>query len=310
MGQQPLLTYLSPAGKFWMLMLLFLLSLMIFSLIAALVLIPFSGISSLSDIGKITDYTNPNVIIGMKVAQTISAIGTFILPAFLFSKLIADDATAFLKINTPPKISSLFAVVLLMVAMLPLINWMAAWNSRMIFPEFLSGLEQWMKNAEADAKQLTEAFLRMETITDLFVNLFIVAFLAALSEELMFRGVIQRLLTDWVKNKHLAIWITAIIFSAFHFQFYGFIPRMALGALLGYLFMWSESLWLPIFAHFMNNAMAVVVQYLIVKGSVSADIETFGENNEFAFLLPGILITGVLLFYLHKAYAEQKSSLH
>lgn len=307
-GKQPLLAHLSPSGKFWILMLLFMLSLIIFSLLAAIILIPFSGVHGLSDIGKISDYNNPNVILGLKIAQTVSAIGTFILPAFAFSKLVSNDAAGFLKINAKPKIQALILVPFLMIAALPLINWMAEWNSRMIFPEFLFGLEQWMKNAEEEAKQLTEAFLKMEGIADLFINLFVVGFLAAFAEELMFRGVIQRLLADWVKNKHLAIWTTAIIFSAFHFQFYGFIPRMLLGALLGYLFMWSGSLWLPVFAHFMNNGMAVVVQYLIVKGNVSPDIEKIGENNEMAFVLPSVLIVISILILIRKSTKTRPST--
>ena len=161
-----------------------------------------------------------------------------------------------------------------------------------------------MKNAEEEAKLLTEAFLKMENMGDLFINLFIVGFLAAFAEELMFRGVIQRLLSDWIKNKHLAIWIAALIFSAFHFQFYGFIPRMVLGALLGYLFMWSGSLWLPILAHFINNATAVIVQYLIVKGNISADIEKIGENNELTFLIPSVFIVLILLFYLKRLSSQ------
>ena len=109
----------------------------------------------------------------------------------------------------------------------------------------------------------------MDGIGDLVVNLIIVALLAAVGEELLFRGSMQNIFLEWTKNKHAAVWITAVLFSALHAQFYGFLPRMLLGVVLGYLYIWSGSLWLSMLFHFLNNGLAVLFSYLIAKGTIS-----------------------------------------
>ena len=136
----------------------------------------------------------------------------------------------------------------------------------------LNGIEIWMKNSEEKAKVLTDAFTEGDSLGVLFLNLIVIALLAALSEELFFRGVLQKVLIECTRNKHLGVWIGAIIFSAFHMQFYGFLPRMLMGAFLGYLFLWSGSLWLGIFAHFINNGMAVLIIWLINKNVIPENI--------------------------------------
>jgi uncharacterized protein len=103
--------------------------------------------------------------------------------------------------------------------------------------------------------------LRDKTPMGLIGNLFTIAFLAAFVEELFFRGMLQQTLTEAKLNHHIAIWITAAVFSAIHIQFYGFLPRMFLGAILGYLFFYTGSIWVSIAAHFVNNALVVLVGY-------------------------------------------------
>ena len=107
-----------------------------------------------------------------------------------------------------------------------------------------------------------------------------VAVLPAIGEELLFRGVIQKIFINWTKNAHWGIWISAILFSAMHLQFYGFVPRMLLGVAFGYLLVWSGSMWLPIAAHFFNNGIAVIAMYLIDKGLLSPEVETFGTTSD------------------------------
>ena len=104
------------------------------------------------------------------------------------------------------------------------------------------GIEKWMKDAEESAAEITKAFLDVKTIPGLVFNVFMIAFLPAVGEELLFRGIIQRIFTDMTKSHHWGIWISAILFSAMHFQFYGFVPRVLLGALFGYLLVWSGSI--------------------------------------------------------------------
>jgi membrane protease YdiL (CAAX protease family) len=161
----------------------------------------------------------------------------------------------------------------------PLINWLAVMNQKMDLPESLSGIEAWMRSSEEAAAEMTKAFTAGTSVGVLISNLFVVAFMAALSEELFFRGVVQKVSIECFKNPHAGIWFGAILFSAFHMQFYGFLPRMLMGSFLGYFFWWSGSLWPSILAHFINNGSAVFVTWLINRGQLDATAETLGTQS-------------------------------
>jgi len=130
--------------------------------------------------------------------------------------------------------------------------------------------------------------------------LLIMAILPAIGEEFLFRGFLMRYFSSFVKNIHLNIIIVSIIFSALHLQFYGFLPRMALGILLGYLFYWSGSIWLPIVVHFANNAMTVIVYYLAEVGKINIDAEDFGNINNNYLLIINIIILGLGFYWFEK----------
>ena len=163
-----------------------------------------------------------------------------------------------------------------MTVALPLINWLAELNKQMSLPEAFREIEIWMQESEARLEVLTEAYTKGTSIGVLLLNLFVVAFMAALSEELFFRGILQKVAIECTRNKHVGVWLAAIIFSAFHLQFYGFIPRMLMGAFLGYLFVWSGSLWPSILAHFVNNGMAVLLIWLSNRGAIGSDADKVG----------------------------------
>ena len=146
---------------------------------------------------------------------------------------------------------------------------------------------------------ITEAFLNVKTIPGLAFNIFMIAFLPAIGEELLFRGVIQRIFTNMTKNFHWGIWISAILFSALHMQFYGFVPRVLLGAIFGYLLVWSGSMWLPIVGHFLNNAFAVVGMYLINNNLLSPKLEEIGSNSDSYYMaLLSLVLIVVFMFHL------------
>ena len=237
----------------------------------------------------------------IKYIQVIQGFALFIIPSFLIAFLFSKKGFEYLQLTKKPKQISILLIVFIVISSLPLINFLAEFNANMNLPAALSGIENYMKEAEESAKVLTEKLLKVETTGGLFFNLFMIAVIPAIGEELLFRGIIQKLFTQSFKNHHVGIIISAIIFSAFHFQFYGFIPRMFLGMLFGYMLVWSKSLWLPIIAHFTNNAIAVIVYYYITKGNIPAETENFGSNNNTSiFALVSLLIMGSLLFLLFK----------
>ena len=180
------------------------------------------------------------------------------------------------------------------VAALPLIAMLAEWNKGMEFPSFLASVEEMMRQMEESAKVLTERFLNTSSVGMLFINLFVMAFLPAMCEEMLFRGWLQRILVARV-NYHVAIWVVTFVFSAIHFQFYGFVPRMLIGAALGYLYCYTGSLWAPIIAHFTNNAMAVITAFLSYNGYTSIDFDLIGTGDTWYLSVASVAVCVALM---------------
>jgi len=137
-------------------------------------------------------------------------------------------------------------------------------------------------------------------------NIFLIAILPALGEELFFRGAIIRVFQDW-RGFKTAIWITAFIFSAIHLQFYGFLPRLLMGAFFGYLLLWSENLWLPVTAHFINNVVAVVFYYLKFNGYKLPDIDAIGTGNTLWIGIASGVMGIIGIFMLKRRFQLQNS---
>jgi membrane protease YdiL (CAAX protease family) len=253
--------------------------------------------SSLSASGMNT----PEGIGFLKYFQVVQSVGLFVVPPFVLAWLFHGNASEYLMIDRTTGWQTYLFAVLSLLMVVPFINFIGAINSQMKLPESLSGLEEWMRTMEDAAKVIVEKFMKVESISGLLFNIFMIAMLPALGEELMFRGVIQRIITNWSKNYHWGIWITAFLFSAMHMQFYGFLPRMALGAMFGYLLVWTGTMWVPILAHFVNNTMGVLGYYLIEKGAISKDVEEWGTGSEqLPLVLLSVVSVGLLLFLIYR----------
>jgi membrane protease YdiL (CAAX protease family) len=189
-----------------------------------------------------------------------------------------------------------------------LLEWITALNQKMSLPDALHRMEIWIKQKEDEAAELTKNILVMKNYSDLGINLLMIAILPAIGEELFFRGGIQNILTQWFKNHHVAIWVTAILFSSIHLQFYGFFPRMFLGALFGYILVYGKSIWYAILGHFLNNGTAVVMAYVLQKQGKSMDeIDNSTSFEWYGYLISAIL-TLILLFAFFKiAKKEEKN---
>jgi membrane protease YdiL (CAAX protease family) len=286
---------MKPFSQFMFSMFVVIVSFLAFLILSLVAAIPFFGLDSMLSMPNINDLNNPESLMILKYFQVVQSIGVFIVPPFILAWLFHGKITEYLYLNRTVNFESVLLVLVLSFAASPFINFIGEINANMQFPEWLSGVENWMKNAEENAAELTEAFLKVETTGGLLFNIFMIAFLPAIGEELLFRGVIQRIFTNWTKSHHWGVWISAILFSALHMQFYGFIPRMLLGVLFGYLLVWSGSMWLPIIAHFINNGVAVVVMFLIDKDLLNPELEEIGSTTD-SYYLAAISLVLVLVF--------------
>ena len=258
----------------------------------------------------IKDLSNPDAIAVMKIIQAASTLGVFIAPALFLALVFSPAPSAYLQLNKRYTTGSGFRVMAMMIFAVPLINALVTLNNGMVLPDFLKGLETAMREAEDRAAIITEAFMDMHNPVDLLINLLVIAVLPAVGEELLFRGILQKLLGQWSKNIHVGIWISAFVFSAMHAQFYGFVPRMLLGAFFGYLLVWSGSLWLPILAHFINNGSAVLFTYLFGSGVITTNPDKLGTTllDTWWVLISGV-ICATLIFQLYRSRINSNESL-
>jgi hypothetical protein len=278
-------------------------SVLVFMVIGVIAAIPIFGFNEILN-GISAAASTPESVGFLKYFQVLQSIGLFIIPPFILASLYHGSIGEYLQINRSASASTYFLAAISLLFVIPFINFLGDLNSRMTFPEAFSGIESWMRNMEDAAELMVEKFMKVEHISGLLFNLFMIAVLPALGEELMFRGVIQRILTNWTKNHHWGIWIAALLFSAMHMQFYGFIPRMALGAMFGYLLVWTGSMWVPILAHFVNNAMGVLGYFLINKGVISKDVEEWGTGSEqLPLVIVSLTAVGFLLFMIFRKAA-------
>lgn len=254
-----------------------------------------------NEILSYANVNNPQGVPILKLFQFFQSVGLFIVPPIVLYSIWGIKVKQGLKLNYNFNWVMLVMVLLIMVSIIPAINYMAYYNEKMVLPQFLHGLEQWMLKAEHDAKILTTAFLNVNTVDQLLINIVIMAAIPALGEEFFFRGVMQEIFIKWTKNIHVGILIAALFFSAVHLQFYGFFPRFMLGVMFGYILVWSGSLWLTIIAHFINNAMAVIYFYFSQKYTVSNAIDSFGFTPQTrVWALVSVLLVCGLLYYFKK----------
>lgn len=229
----------------------------------------------------------------LKWFQFFQTIATFFVPPFIIAYLCSQTPKAWLQLDISPKWWMLVGGIVIMIVALPGINLLADWNSRMSLPDCLKPLEELMRQQEEAAALLTERFLSGRGVEILVANVVLMALLPAMAEELTFRGVLQRLIT----NKHVAVWVVAFIFSAIHFQFFGFVPRMLLGVMFGYMLFWTGSLWIPITMHFVNNAVTVVAFWIIYNNNLNRDaIETIGTGDTLWLGITSLALTCVGIY--------------
>ena len=253
----------------------------------------------------------------LKWIQLLQTITLFLLPSLILAYLCAKAPWNWLQLDNKVNWKVLLWAIGIMLVALPAINLMSHWNQQMVLPTWLSGVEEWMKSKEAEAEWLTKQFMSATTVSALLVNLFLMAVLPAVSEEITFRGVLQRLLTApnglsplaSRLSPHLAIWITAIIFSAVHMQFYGFVPRMLMGALFGYMFVWTGSLWVPMLMHFVNNGMAVLLYFLANRAGWDMDkVDAIGTNDTLWVGIVSLVLTIVGIYAFRRSTTIRSAS--
>jgi membrane protease YdiL (CAAX protease family) len=232
----------------------------------------------------------------IKILQIFTSIGLFLVPPILLPLFQRIKLKTFYGLKMP-KLNLLFIVLMIMLCSMPAMEWIAVINQKMTLPGFLKPLEEWMRQKEDAAMNMTVLLLTVHNSWDLIINVIMIALIPAVAEELMFRGGIQRSFTQMFGNPHVGIWVAAFIFSAIHIQFFGFFPRLLLGAGFGYLYYWSGSIWYSMLAHFINNAYAVGASFYMQQHHIPLDNTDPTLPVQWYGYLVSIALTVFLFFY-------------
>lgn len=226
-------------------------------------------------------------------SNALQEVVAFMLPSFVVAYALSPRPGQWLKIENTGGLSSWGWMAVIMLAVLPMMNCVIDWNESWVFPEGINAL---MRKMEDEAMAMTNKMLAGDSGGMLLLEILLVGVLTGFSEEIFFRGTLMKVIASNGMSRHLAIWITAIIFSAVHFQFFGFVPRMLLGAFFGYLYYWTSSLWVAAGAHALNNSLAVVGVWLTNRGETNW-IEKIGtsENLPYTAML-SCLTVAILIF--------------
>ncbi|MGC3978502.1 MAG: CPBP family intramembrane metalloprotease [Paludibacteraceae bacterium] len=241
-------------------------------------------------------------IVSQKIFQLVTALLFFILPVFFLSRFWYEKPTETYYLNKLPSFKQFLLVILLTIAIQPFINLLAYLNGQIQLPASMKGLEGVFNTHEEGVEKLTNEFLAAHTVGGYLFNLFVMAVIPAFGEELFFRGALQRIFSEQF-SKHTSVWIVAIIFSFIHFQMSGFIPRMLLGAMFGYMVVWTRTLWLPMLAHLVNNGLGVTLGLFASHNYEVRKIEEFGKGDTLVY---GILAGVVSIFIFLKIYYDTK----
>ena len=263
-------------------------------------------LKNLSNLNK--DYlmqviAKPENFVKVLLMQLLSTLVLMAVPAVLFVKIIKQQPIKYFGLNN--RISTLQIVLVVVIALcgLGLSGGLGELNK--LIP-LSKGLKATFESWEKDYEQQVMIFANMKTVTDYILSIFMVAILPAIFEELLFRGVLQKILIDWFKKPHIAIIVTAIIFSAVHGSFFGLLPRMMLGMVLGYIYFYGKNLWLNILMHFINNGVAITAMYFATRAGKNAQ-ETINET--FPLWVGAVaLVVMIALLSIYKKICEKPNN--
>lgn len=245
------------------------------------------------------DTNIPNGRMALYFIQGVGSGIGFLVAAFIVAKGIDRADLGWKRQLQRLSSSKLFLTLLITLGGMFFNALLVYLNAQLELPGFLSELEAWMKEMEDQLMEMTMFLTDFQSVSELLIGLLVIGVLAGLGEEVFFRGVVQPKMHLYTGSYHWGIWITAFIFSAIHMQFYGFLPRMFLGALFGYLYVYSGSLIYPIVAHILNNSITVLLIYFAKQGMVDFDIEST-ETVSYPLALLGLLVVSAGIYYFNK----------
>lgn len=247
----------------------------------------------------------PNAWLAMILSQGLGSLVGFVGTAWFYWRIVEKKQWSELNFKPIPKPRVFLMIILIQVTFMGFNGWLQELNENFVFPESMKGLETVLKGMEEQLAKATKFFTTFTSFWQFILAFIVIAVIAGVGEELVFRGLLMRKLFLGIKNIHLAIWLAGFIFAVIHFQFYGILPRMMLGVLFGYLYYWTGNIWVPIIAHIFNNGLAIIIMYLYNLKIVKTDLESIDHVPTPIVLFS--LVATIGLMFLFKNYMQSQS---
>ena len=277
----------------------------IVQLFFALSMVNLGDLMSGSDKALLNAMTLPENINKVRWMQMLGTFAMMFLPAFFFALIVSKRPLDYLGLNKPTNTQLILLVIAIAVTALFLSGGLGELN------KLIPISKKWelkFKKMEDNYADQVMMLANMKSIADYFISLLMIAILPALFEELLFRGTLQQLFIKWFKNAHVAIFVTSFLFSIIHFSYFGFLPRLALGLMLGYIFYFSKNIWLSMLMHFINNGVAITALYFATRKG--EDVKKVMDESYPLWVAGITLIIVLYLFKLYKAACEKFTVQH
>lgn len=285
---------------------LFLINFLFLGGLIQVVIMMASGVSLTDMLESGGDFSKmPNAWLAMIVSQGLGSLVGFVGTAWFYWRIVEKKQWSELNFKPIPKPRVFLMIILIQVTFMGFNGWLQELNENFVFPESMKGLETVLKGMEDQLAKATKFFTTFTSFWQFILAFIVIAIIAGVGEELVFRGLLMRKLFLGIKNIHVAIWLAGFIFAVIHFQFYGILPRMMLGVLFGYLYYWTGNIWVPIIAHIFNNGLAIVIMYLYNLKIVKTDLESI-DHVPMPIVLFSLVAT-IGLMFLFKNYMQSQS---
>lgn len=237
--------------------------------------------------------------VAMRIAAVMQSLFQLIVPAIATAMIVTRRPATFLAIDRRIDLRLLLLAAAALITATPMMNRIIALNEAVTLPDSLAWLEQSLKQMEEQAAATIAVMQGGTSVGDLIMNILIIGVLAGLGEELIFRGTFLRLMTTGRINPHIAVWTVAVVFSAVHLQFYGFVPRTLLGAYFGYLVVWTRCLWIPVIIHALNNIIYVSSEWIAARQGLDESAIN-GYDGNLLVNAASVIITAALLVIIYR----------
>lgn len=257
------------------------------------------GSAYMQDQTLLNDLSNPTTVHYLKFIQVFAQVG-MLMGTLLFVYLAYTHINTYMGIKIVPATPLAIAGIAIILVSFPLLNFLTNINEQIHLPASMQHLELWFKQQEDANNVLIDAFLNVQSLWGMLLNILFIALFTAIVEEFAFRGVLQNLLHELFRNRHIAVAVTALAFAFIHFQFYKLMPMLMLAFVLGYLYSWTGSIWLSVIVHFVYNATTILVVYLQKQNLISDVFDVMGKRPQDVIpVIVSLLLSAGLIYYIY-----------